>query len=374
MFMFRKITALFLCGLLMASCSENNREEDKAPWGNDTEDELFDLDEILSSGGMIAVTLNGPDTYYDYRGRKSGTQYLLCEKFARHIGAPVRMEVCRDTAELIKKVEEGSADIIACTIDKAYDKNNVLEFCGVSIKGRGQWAVNRHSSVLADSLNAWFTPSLITEIENEQRYRMTTGKMRCKPQPQILDRRHGIISKYDNLFRRHAATAGFDWHLLAAQSYQESCFDPNARSWMGACGLMQIMPGTAEELNLSKGRIFNPAENVSAAVRYLAKLQRKFADITSPEERIKFVLASYNGGYLHIRDAMALAEKNGRNSKLWSEVSRYVLLLAHPRYYNDRVVKYGYMRGSETVDYVKRIHTRWAQYKGIEPKRPAQNK
>lgn len=370
MFTHSRITALFVLASMMVSCG-GTRQEEKAPWGDETDDALYDLDDILSSGSMIAVTLNGPDTYYDYRGRKSGTQYLLCEKFARHIGAPVRMEVCRDTAELIEKVADGSADIIACTIDSASDVKRQLRFCGVSIKNRGRWAVNSSNGELADSLDAWFRPGLIDEVENEQRYRMTRGRMRCRPQPQILDRRHGIISKYDNLFRINAPAAGFDWHLMAAQSYQESCFDPNARSWMGACGLMQIMPATARELNLSQGRIFNPAENVRAAARYLSQLQRKFADIPSKDERTKFVLAAYNGGYLHIRDAMALAEKNGKDSRRWSEVSRYVLLLSHPRYYNDRVVKYGYMRGSETVDYVSRIMSRWLQYRGIEPKRPA---
>ena len=367
---YRIITALVLTLLMSVSCSEK-KNDDKTPWGDVTEDELYDLDDILSSGSMIAVTLSGPDTYYDYRGRKSGLQFLLCEKFARHIGIPVRMEVCRDTAELVRKVADGSADIIACTINNSADSAKELRFCGVNIDKRGRWAVNKNNTALADSLDSWFRPSLIDEIENEQKRRVSAGKMRCKPQPQILDRRNGIISKYDNLFMRYAAIAGVDWHLLAAQCYQESCFDPNARSWMGACGLMQIMPGTARDLNLRQDKIFNPNENVKAAVTYLAQLQNKFKDIPSDKERIKFVLASYNGGYLHIRDAMALAEKNGKNKLLWSDVSHYVLMLAHPRYYNDRVVKYGYMRGSETEDYVRSIMMRWSQYRGIEPRRAA---
>lgn len=367
----RIITALILILSFLVSCTEN-KQEDKTPWGDNIEDELYDLDDILSSGGMIAVTLSGPDTYYDYRGRKSGLQFLLCEKFARHIGIPVRMEVCRDTAELIRKVTDGSADLIACTINSSADSAKLLRFCGVRIDKRGKWAVNKKNTALADSLDSWFRPSMIEEIENEQKRHITAGRMRCKPQPKILDRRNGIISKYDNLFMRYAKIANVDWHLLAAQCYQESCFDPNARSWMGACGLMQIMPGTARDLNLRQEKIFNPNENVKAAATYLAQLQNKFKDIPSDKERIKFVLASYNGGYLHIRDAMALAEKNGKNKHIWSEVSRYVLLLAHPRYYNDSVVKYGYMRGSETEDYVRSIMTRWSQYRGIQPRRPAQ--
>jgi membrane-bound lytic murein transglycosylase F len=77
---------------------------------------------------------------------------------------------------------------------------------------------------------------------------------------------------------------------------------------------------------------------------------------------MKYVLACYNGGYNHVRDAMALARKNGRNPYSWDEVSHYVLLLSNPAYYRDPVVRYGYMRGSETVGYVSRILERWNQY------------
>lgn len=364
----RTIFSLLTILIILASC-EHRQKEETTPWGSEKTSDVYDLDDILESGSMIAVTLSGPDTYYDYRGTASGTQYQLCELFARHIGIPVRMEVCRDTAEMVRRIAEGSADLIACTIPTTADSAGVLTFCGTSIKERGQWAVNSRSSVLADSLDSWFRPSLIKKIEDEQLHRARRVMQRCKAQPQILDRRNGIISKYDGIFKRYAPSASLDWHLIAAQSYQESCFDPNAQSWAGACGLMQILPATAKELGLSKSRIFNPNENVRAGTKYMAQLINKFGDIASANERIKFALAAYNGGYHHVRDAMALAEADGKDGRLWSETSHYILLLAHPRYYNNRVVKYGYMRGSETVGYVNNIMHRWAQYKGIEERR-----
>ena len=81
---------------------------------------------------------------------------------------------------------------------------------------------------------------------------------------------------------------------------------------------------------------------------------------------MNFVLASYNGGYHHIRDAMALTGKFGGNPKRWNDVSQYVLKLSTPQFYNDPVVKYGYMRGSETEDYVRKIRQRWQSYKGVK--------
>jgi membrane-bound lytic murein transglycosylase F len=153
---------------------------------------------------------------------------------------------------------------------------------------------------------------------------------------------------------------------MAAQCYQESTFDPQARSWAGACGLMQIMPATADHLGLARADIYDPEKNIAAAARLLGELEQSFSDIRDRNERFKFVLASYNGGGFHIRDAMRLAEKNERNPQRWADVEPYVLGLAKPEYYNDPVVHSGYMRGSETVDYVRKIHERWNNYRGVK--------
>jgi membrane-bound lytic murein transglycosylase F len=127
---------------------------------------------------------------------------------------------------------------------------------------------------------------------------------------------------------------------------------------------MQIMPSTAAELGLSMDQIHHPEQNIAAATRYIRQLTSHFQDVDGAE-RVKYVLASYNGGFFHIRDAMALARKHGRNPRRWDEVAPFVLKLSDAAYYRDPVVKNGYMRGSETVDYVERIMARWAQYRGV---------
>jgi membrane-bound lytic murein transglycosylase F len=179
----------------------------------------------------------------------------------------------------------------------------------------------------------------------------------------MLSASKGTISHYDHLFRKYAPVALVDWTLLAAQCYQESCFDPQAHSWAGACGLMQIMPSTADHLSLPRQQIYEPEPNVAAAARYMRELQTLFLDITNPAERIRFALAAYNGGANHVRDAMALAKKYGAIPQRWSDVRRYILLLQDPRYYNDPVVSSGYMRGSETAQYVDNIMQRHSQYR-----------
>ena len=54
----------------------------------------------------------GPETYYDYRGRHLGTQYMLAQRFADKIGVSLRMEVCRDSAEMIRRLLDGEADLV----------------------------------------------------------------------------------------------------------------------------------------------------------------------------------------------------------------------------------------------------------------------
>lgn len=183
--------------------------------------------------------------------------------------------------------------------------------------------------------------------------------------PLMQDASHGIISPYDDLFRRYSSTAGWDWRLLAAMCYQESGFDPQAISSMGAMGLMQLMPFTADAMGVPTDKRFDPEQNIAASARYIRKVSQSFSDIREGEERIKFTLAAYNGGVGHVQDAQTLARKEGRNHQLWQEVSPYILRLAEPRYYRDPDVKNGYMRGSETEAYVRLIMSRWNQYRGV---------
>ena len=129
---------------------------------------------------------------------------------------------------------------------------------------------------------------------------------------------------------------------------------------------MQIMPSTADHLGLARSDMHDPERSIEAAVRLLAELSSVFSNVRSAEERQCFVLAAYNGGANHVKDAMALARKHGCNPSRWNDVAPYVLKLQQPEFYNDPVVRYGYMRGWETVDYVYRIRKRYAQYRGCK--------
>lgn len=364
---------IFILLLFFVSCTETKKQA-MTPWGTSIgEDSIpasssFGMSDIQNNGELIMLTLSGPESYYDYHGHGMGLQYLLCEKFAEKIGVSLRVEVCKDTTEMVERLKRGEADVIAYQIPKSF---RGIRYAGVSdASHKSQWAVQADNQELADSLDQWFKPGMVAKMKKEENFLLSTRSITRHVYSPMLDRSGGVISHYDHLFRRYAPLARWDWRLLAAQCYQESTFDPNAKSWAGALGLMQIMPGTASQLGLPMEKIHDPESNIAAAAKYLGHLEAKFSDVPSRYDKKNFVLACYNGGYNHIRDAMALAKRDGKDCKSWDVVSEYVLKLSQPKYYRDPIVKYGYMRGTETVDYVYRIRQRWKQYSGVRQIEP----
>ena len=216
-------------------------------------------------------------------------------------------------------------------------------------------------TLLAEALEKWYTPDIYQKTVAEERRLLTQQRVHRRVFAPMLKK--GIISHYDGLFKLYGRRIGWDWRLLAAQCYQESTFDPDARSWAGARGLMQIMPATADHLGLPRDQINDPEQNIAAATRYLAELEHELAAVTDREERKNLALASYNGGLHHVRDAMRLARRDGLDPHRWANVRTYVLRLSDPRYYQDSLVRNGYMRGSETADYVDKIRQRYQQYR-----------
>jgi membrane-bound lytic murein transglycosylase F len=176
-----------------------------------------------------------------------------------------------------------------------------------------------------------------------------------------------IISPWDYKIKSISDSLKWDWRLLASLIYQESRFDPNVRSWAGACGLMQVMPETGKNFGIDI--MVSPENNLKAGMLYINYLQDFFnKKIQDSTERLKFILAAYNAGAGNIMDAMKLAEKNGKNPLLWDEnVAIWLQKKSEPEYYNDPVVKNGYCRGDEPVKFVSQVLERYSEYKTIIP-------
>ncbi|MDE6692618.1 MAG: transglycosylase SLT domain-containing protein [Muribaculaceae bacterium] len=230
-----------------------------------------------------------------------------------------------------------------------------------------RWAVASSQKSMADTIDAWCAeaPALKRQTEILQKYFDSRKNFPVEGASYDRQFRNGYASPFDSLFRVHADESAWDWRMLAAQAYQESRFDPTARSWAGAKGLMQIMPGTATGFGLRHTELTDPSRSIQTAVKILDAYDSMLATkVTNPIERKKFTLAAYNAGPGHVLDAIRLAEKYGLDPQVWDDnVEKAMLMKMNRRYYRDPVVKYGYSRGRETVDYVKKIYSYYNEVK-----------
>jgi len=169
----------------------------------------------------------------------------------------------------------------------------------------------------------------------------------------------GTLSPYDSIVKKYAQQYNFDWRLLVAQMYQESRFNPRAKSWVGAQGLMQVMPRTAKELGITN--LKDPESGIKAGVKYLNWVRDRFEEELDVKDRMWFALASYNAGQGHVKDARRLARQKGLNPDRWFDhVEKAMLLLAKRKY--ARKARHGYVRGIEPVNYVREIRSRYRAY------------
>lgn len=271
------------------------------------------------------------------------------------------------TEDLISMVSQGkipytvSDDNIA-RLNKTYFWNIDVSL-KVSFMQRSSWLVRKSSPKLAEAINAWASDKSGSHVYKA----LTKRYFELSKQPLTADLppvKNGHISPYDDLFRKHAGNIGWDWQLIASVSYQESHFNPSVVSWAGAEGLMGIMPNTAKALGVTPHELKDPDTGIRTGVECLRKFRQGFSKITDPQEKIKFTLASYNAGIGHVYDAQRLAQKYGKDPKVWEDnVAEYIRLKSDPEYYNDPVCKHGYLRGSETFNYVREVMQRYTYYK-----------
>ena len=174
---------------------------------------------------------------------------------------------------------------------------------------------------------------------------------------------HSPVSPYDDIFRREVERLGWDWRMLASIVWNESRFNNDVVSSQGARGLMQFMPRTAARFGLEGDEVLDPRKSIAAGVDYLLFLERRFNEIEDRDERIKFILAGYNAGPGHVRDAMALATKYGDDPHIWNNsVEKWLLALQESKYYNDKVCRHGFFRGRHTVRYVNDVFKKYREY------------
>ena len=289
----------------------------------------------------------------------------------KELGGGIRIhEVTNDSItneDLMMQVANGTIDYTLsdndlARLNKTYYPNLNTNLA-VSFDQRASWAVRKTSPLLSEAADRWHKENMTSPAYKASAKKYFEMSKRL-PHGPILSIKDGKISHFDHLFKKYAPEVGWDWRVIASLAYNESNFDTTAVSWVGAKGLMQLMPQTARLMGIPEGKEQNPEESVKAATKYLAQIARSFNKVTNPEEKMKFVLGAYNAGIGHVFDAMALAEKYGKNKYIWDEnVASFILLKSNEEYFNDPVCKNGYFRGRETYNFVKDILGRAEMYK-----------
>jgi membrane-bound lytic murein transglycosylase F len=221
------------------------------------------------------------------------------------------------------------------------------------------WAVRATDHALLEALNEFFGRKYRGTTYNVLYRRYFEDKRQIRRRQADWIQGNGKLSPWDDVVRRYAEERDFDWRLIVAQMYYESRFDPEARSAMGATGLMQVTSRAAEQVGVRNFQ--DPEHNIRAGVLYLDWVRQRFPEDLPVADRMWFALAAYNAGLGHVMDARRLAVQKGWDPDRWFDnVENAMLLLSQRKYYSQ--ARHGYVRGSEPVTYLERVSELYKAY------------
>lgn len=307
--------------------------------------------------------------------QKNSSYFNRLQNLSEEIGSQI--EIAEDTIfgveQLVAQVAKGEFDYTVCdeniaTLNKTYYPNLDVSLA-ISFKQNIAWAVQKGSVEWKNYLDNW-----ILTFKKTRKYKILyhkyfeSSRIAGRTNNDLHSIRGGKISKYDNIVKEISFENNWDWRLISAIIYHESRFNPDAGSWAGAYGLMQLMPSTAEGLGIEN--YHDPKQNIKGGILLLNWLNRQFTEsIPDSTERVKFVLASYNIGMGHVKDAQRLTEKYGKDKLVWEDnVDFFLLNKSSEKYYKDPVCRFGYCRGEEAYKYVSRVLTNYDHYLNVIPK------
>ena len=331
---------------------------------------------FLETTEKIISNRNTPkmDTIADLQGRtltlRAYSSFIETARELRESGIDIRVQVAPATMsfeEILNHVAEG---LFEATIEDGYiaDIQTALRpelVIGLQVnEGQQQgWMVKQGHKDLLRRVNRF----LKRFSKSEEFDKLLTAYF--KPDPHLTQKIAARVipgqplSPYDKIVQSSSLEHDFDWRLIVAQMWQESNFNPNAVSPVGAQGLLQVMPRTGEDMGYPPP-LFDPEKNVKAGVKYMEWVRNRFKDPLPASEQLWFTLASYNAGLGHLLDAQRLAEELGLDPSKWFDnVEVAMLKLSEPQYFEK--ARYGYVRGSEPVAYVRKISQLYQAYTNV---------
>jgi membrane-bound lytic murein transglycosylase F len=326
------------------------------------------LDDIEDSLIRNPVNLIGKEVYV-----LAGSSF---ETRLKHLSEEIGGDVVirSDTASLeseslmrrvaMREIDYTVADHMMARVNASYYPNLDIN-TPIGVAQQVAWATRKNSPLLLTAINEWLAgvKKEATFMVIFNRYFKSPRTSLVRMQSEYSSMGGNMLSPFDSLIRKGANTLGWDWRLLASLIYQESRFIAQGESWAGARGLMQLMPRTANEFGAFD--LEDPRQSINAGVGYLKFLDDYWMNkIDDKEERLKFILASYNVGLSHVIDARKLAEKYGKDPQVWYDnVEFYLSRKSEPQFYRDPIVSAGYCKCEEPINYVRDILDRYEEYK-----------
>lgn len=282
------------------------------------------------------------------------TSYV--DTLKEHPAAEWEVDQESKTRLLIEKVSKGEID---CTvsdstifdIERRYHPEIVQSYT-LKEGARLAWMVNKKNSELIEAINDWFDTyksngNLSATIE---KYYGFIDIFDYVDTHKLLKRIKKRLPKYKSMFIDAANKNDLSPSMLAAQSYQESHWDPKAKSPTGVRGIMMLTQPVAKSLGV-KSRL-DAEENIYAGAKFMRRMRKIFKDVDEPDKSW-LALAVYNVGRGHFRDAQSLAKQFNKDPNKWVDMKEVLPLLSEKKYYKN--LRYGYARGKEPVRYVARI-------------------
>jgi membrane-bound lytic murein transglycosylase F len=267
-------------------------------------------------------------------------------------------ETDAEMSELIRKVHDGEISYTV-TDSLAYDINrhiypNTRKAFNVSAPQALAWVFPRHGDgTLIKAANQFlqqYTESGQLDALKQQLFAQTK-RFSAADSKQLGQLVNSRLPTYEAMFRQTAEKYDLDWHLIAAIAYQESHWNPRAKSPTGVRGLMMLTLDTAKEMGVTNR--LDPAQSLEGGVAYFLKLKSRLPERIKDPDRSLFALAAYNVGFGHLEDARVLTARNNHNPDVWTDVRKHLPRLSKKKYYS--TVKRGYARGNEPVIYVDNI-------------------
>ncbi len=258
---------------------------------------LHEIDKLMIRN---QVSLIGKEVYV--RGSSSYLDRL--RNLSNEIGGDIIImedQLELETEALIKKVAQGEikytiADEDIAMVNATYYPDIDIQ-TPISFPQQIAWGLRLNSEQIKDTIDWWIDKMKRSPVYNViyNKYFKSPKTSRLLAQSNYVSFSGDNLSPYDDLLKVAADSLGWDWRLLASQAYQESKFDAQATSWVGAKGLMQMMPATGAQYGAKN--LMDPEDNMAAAVNFLTYLNNTWKDrVAHQSELIKFVLASYNVG------------------------------------------------------------------------------